>query len=93
MVYGLGVPYFDRPPGTCRCVTSNFGISYCLIDPSYLHGDGRKPYQGDRHTPIAESVYNDDAFEYKERPCKTCGVIARSLKKEHRKDATPGVIQ
>jgi len=63
------------------------------MDPSFLHGDGRKLYKGDRHPPIAESVYNDDAFEQKERPCRTCGVVARCLKKEHRQDAAPGIIQ
>jgi len=88
-----GVSYFDRPPGTCRCATSNFGVSYCQVDPSYLHGDGRKPYYGDRHPRMAESVYSDDAFEPKERSCKTCGVIARCLKKVHLKDAAPGIIQ
>ncbi|KAG1831418.1 hypothetical protein DFJ58DRAFT_848240 [Suillus subalutaceus] len=37
-----GVPYFNRPPGTCRCLKSNFGESYCLSSPCYLHGDGTK---------------------------------------------------
>ncbi|KAJ6588417.1 hypothetical protein B0H19DRAFT_1099211 [Mycena capillaripes] len=30
---GQGMPYFDRPPGTCRCPTANFGVSYCLSSP------------------------------------------------------------
>ncbi|KAG2067865.1 hypothetical protein BDR04DRAFT_1120134 [Suillus decipiens] len=85
------VPYFDRPPGTCRCLKSNFGESYCLSSPCYLHGDGRKPYHGDRHPDIASSGYGEDAFEVKERQCRTCGVIARCLKKEHLKDALPGM--
>jgi hypothetical protein len=41
----------------------------------------------------SQSVYNDDAFEEKKRSCRTCGIIARCLKKEHRKDAAPGIIQ
>jgi len=86
-----GVPYFDRPPGTCRCAKSNFGVSYCLSAPSYLDGDGRKQYFGDRHPEMAGSGYSEDAFESKERRCKTCGVIARCLKKEHLKDAAPGM--
>lgn len=80
-----GVPYFDRPPGTCRCLKSNFGVSYCLSSPCYLDGDGSKPYHGDRHPKVASSGYDEDAFEAKERQCRTCGVIARCLKKEHAK--------
>ncbi|KAG0693422.1 hypothetical protein DFH29DRAFT_785218, partial [Suillus ampliporus] len=76
----------DRPPGTCRCPKSNFGVSYCLSPPCYLDGDGRKPYHGDRHPEIAGSGYDEDAFEPKERQCRTCGVVARCLKKEHLKD-------
>ncbi|KAG2158609.1 uncharacterized protein EDB93DRAFT_1100269 [Suillus bovinus] len=82
-----GVPYFYRPPGTCRCLKSNFGESYCLSSPCYLHGDGSKPYHGDRHPDMASSGYGEDAFEAKKRQCRTCGVIARCLKKEHLKDA------
>lgn len=68
-------------------------MSYCLSEPSYLHGDGYKPYHGDRHPAMTGSVYAEDAFEQNERACKTCGVVARCLKKEHLKDAAPGVIQ
>ncbi|KAF8061606.1 hypothetical protein FPV67DRAFT_1509570 [Lyophyllum atratum] len=88
-----GIPELERPHGTCRCAKSNFGVSYCLSIPSYLDGDGRKPYHGDRHPEIAGSVYNEDAFERKERACKTCGVNARCLKKEHLRDAAPAIIQ
>ncbi|OAX35405.1 hypothetical protein K503DRAFT_723071 [Rhizopogon vinicolor AM-OR11-026] len=86
-----GVPYFDRPVGTCRCAESNFGISYCLSAPCYVDGDGRKPYHGDRHPDVASSGYDEDAYEPKERQCKTCGVVARCLMKEHLKDAMPGM--
>ncbi|KAG1726957.1 uncharacterized protein EDB91DRAFT_1165099 [Suillus paluster] len=86
-----GVPYFDRPSGTCRCPKANFGVSYCLSPPCYLDGDGRKPYHGDRHPEMAGSGYSEDAFEPKERQCRTCGVVARCLKKEHLKDAMPGI--
>jgi hypothetical protein len=37
------------------------------------------------------SGYDEDAFEPKERQCKTWGVVARCLKKEHLKDAVPGM--
>ncbi|KAJ7481588.1 hypothetical protein FB451DRAFT_131682 [Mycena latifolia] len=87
-----GVPYFDRPAGTCRCATSNFGTSYCVLPPSYLHGDGFKPYHGDRHPPLADSGYSEASFERKERACRTCGAVARHLKKEHLKDAAPGIM-
>ncbi|KAJ6481657.1 hypothetical protein C8R45DRAFT_1002557 [Mycena sanguinolenta] len=87
-----GIPYFDRPPGTCRCAKSNFGVSYCLSTPSYLDGDGRKPYHGDRHSPIAGSGHSEASFEPEERQCKTCDVVARHLKKEHLKDALPGIV-
>jgi hypothetical protein len=86
-----GIPYFDRPGCTCRCAKSNFGVSYCLSAPCYLDGDGRKPYHGDRHPEVAGSGYDEDAFEPEERQCKTCGVVARCLKKEHLKDARPGI--
>jgi len=86
-----GIPYFDRPPGTCRCAKSNFGVSYCLSAPCFLDGDGRKQYHGDRHPEMAGSGYDENAFEPKERRCKTCGVVARCLKKEHLKDAVPGM--
>lgn len=88
-----GTPIIDRPPGTCRCPTSNFGVSYCLSGPSYLDGDNanRTPYRGDRHPPIAGSGYDENAYEAKERACRTCGVIARCLKKERLKDAAPGM--
>jgi hypothetical protein len=86
-----GIAFFDRPSGTCRCQTSNFGVKYCLSGPSYLDGDGRKPYHGDRHPPMAGSGYDEDAYEGKERPCKNCGVVARCLKKEHLKDVMPGM--
>lgn len=87
-----GIPYFDRPAGTCRCATSNFGISYCLSTPSYLDGDGSKPYHGDRHPPMAGSGYSVNSFESKERVCRTCGTYALHLKKEHLKDAVPGIV-
>jgi hypothetical protein len=90
--FNPGVPYFDRPAGTCRCATSNFGVSYCLSTPSYLDGDGRKPYHGDRHPPMAGSAYAENSFEGRERQGRTCGVHARHLKKEHLKDAVPGII-
>ena len=86
-----GIAFFDRPSGTCRCKTSNFGVKYCLSGPSYLDGDGKQPYHGDRHPPIAGSGYNEDAYESKERQCKTCGKVARCLKKEHLKDVMPGM--
>ncbi|KAJ7115990.1 hypothetical protein C8R44DRAFT_793821 [Mycena epipterygia] len=89
---GQGIPYFDRPAGTCRCATSNFGVSYCLSTPSYLDGDGSKPYHGDRHPPMAGSGYSKNSFESKERACRTCGAHALHLKKEHLKDAVPGII-
>ena len=89
--WSLGVPFFDRPSGTCRCPKSNFGVSYCLSAPSYLDGDGGKPYHGDRHPEIAGSGYDEDAFEPTERKCRTCGVLARCLKKEHLKDVVPGI--
>ncbi|KAF8208274.1 hypothetical protein K438DRAFT_1813718 [Mycena galopus ATCC 62051] len=87
-----GTPYFDRPPGTCRCPKSNFGVSYCLSTTSYLDGDGRKPYHGDRHPPMAGSGYSEASFESGERRCRTCGVMARHLKREHLKDALPGIV-
>jgi len=86
-----GIPYFDRPRGTCRCAKSNFGVSYCMSAPCYLDGDGKKQYHGDRHPEMVGSGYDEDAFEPRERPCRTCGVIARCLKKEHLKDAVPGM--
>lgn len=86
-----GIAFYDRPSGTCRCKTSNFGVKYCLSGPSYLDGDGEKPYHGDRHPPIEGSGYDEDAYESKERRCKTCGVVARCLKKEHLKDVMPGM--
>ncbi|KAJ7757001.1 hypothetical protein B0H16DRAFT_1537657 [Mycena metata] len=87
-----GVPYFDRPAGTCRCPTANFGVSYCRSTPNYLDGDGRKPYHGDRHPAMAGSGYSVASFESQERECRTCGVAARHLKKEHLKDALPGIV-
>ncbi|KAJ7704315.1 hypothetical protein B0H17DRAFT_1126681 [Mycena rosella] len=87
-----GIPYFDRPTGTCRCPTSNFGVSYCLSTPSYLDGDGDKAYHGDRHPPMAGSGYAESSFEKKDRECRTCGAHVRHLKKEHLKDAVPGII-
>jgi len=59
--------------------------------PCYLDGDGKKQYHGDRHPEMVGSGYDEDAFEPRERPCRTCGVIARCLKKEHLKDAVPGM--
>ncbi|OAX35406.1 hypothetical protein K503DRAFT_650497, partial [Rhizopogon vinicolor AM-OR11-026] len=68
--------------GTCRCATSNFGISYCLSAPYVFDGNGLggKRYEGDRHPEVASSGYDEDTFEPKERQCKTCGVVARCLK-------------
>lgn len=86
-----GITFFDPPKCTCRCKTSNFGVSYCLSGPCYLDGDGENRYHGDRHPPILGSGYDEDAYELKERPCKTCGVVARCLKKEHLKDVLPGM--
>jgi len=86
-----GIAFFDPPKGTCRCKTSNFGVSYCLSGPCYLDGDGTNPYHGDRHLPIQGSGYDESAYESKERRCKTCGVVARCLKKEHLKDVMPGM--
>ncbi|KAG2127235.1 hypothetical protein DEU56DRAFT_531879 [Suillus clintonianus] len=86
-----GVPYIDRPPGTCHCPKANFGVSYCLSSPCYLDGGGLEPYYGDRHPNIAGSGYDEGAFEPKERQCRTCGVTARCLKKKHLKDTFPGV--
>jgi len=80
-----------RPSGTCRCKMSNFSVKYCLSGPCYLDGDGRQPYHGDRHPAIAGSGYNEDAYESKERECRTCGIVARCLKKEHLKDVMPGM--
>jgi hypothetical protein len=40
---------------------------------------------------MAGSGYSEASFESKERECRTCGAIARHLKKEHLKDALPGI--
>lgn len=66
-------------------------MSYCLSGPSYLDGDGEKSYHGDRHPQIVGSGYDEDAYEVKERQCKTCGVVARCLNKAHLKDVMPGM--
>ncbi|KAF9523714.1 hypothetical protein CPB83DRAFT_862339 [Crepidotus variabilis] len=87
-----GIPYHDRPPGTCRCPKSNFGIPYCTMSPLYLHGDGRKLYHGDRHPKMAGSGYSENAYESNKRACKNCGIVAWCLKKEHLKDAAPGLV-
>ncbi|KDR71737.1 hypothetical protein GALMADRAFT_229283 [Galerina marginata CBS 339.88] len=89
-----GIPYFDRPRGTCRCPKSNFGVFYCLSAPSYLDGDGQKPYHGDRHPDISSEEgrkYAPNAWEPRERACRTCGLVTKCLKKEHLKDALPGM--
>ncbi|KAJ3896561.1 hypothetical protein GG344DRAFT_61302 [Lentinula edodes] len=82
----------ERPTGQCRCLNSNFGVPYCTMTTSYIHGDQHQSYTGDRHPEISTSGYPETAFEDKPRKCKNCGERKLCLKKEHRKDLAPQVL-
>ncbi|KAF5369808.1 hypothetical protein D9758_001350 [Tetrapyrgos nigripes] len=77
------------PTGTCRCLKSNFGVRYCTLTTSYLHGDQKKHYHGDRHPEVSASGYSRSAFEDEPRKCGNCGKVALCLKGEHLKDLSP----
>lgn len=79
----------EQPTGNCRCAKSNFGVRYCTMTTSFLHGHGQKRYTGDRHPEISASGYPDTAFEAEARKCRNCGRVKRCLKKEHLTDYAP----
>ncbi|KAF9062291.1 hypothetical protein BDP27DRAFT_1451806 [Rhodocollybia butyracea] len=82
----------QAPTGCCRCPNANFGVPYCTMTTSYLHGDQMKHYTGPRHPEISSSGYPESAFDDKPKKCKNCGEMRRCLKKEHWTDYAPEAI-
>ncbi|KAI0080951.1 hypothetical protein K474DRAFT_1657116 [Panus rudis PR-1116 ss-1] len=69
--------------GSCYCPNSNFGHSYCLMEPMTYNtaGPGGKIYSGDRHPKYAKE-YREDMYEPEPRACNNCGMVTKILKKE-----------
>ncbi|KAI1786878.1 hypothetical protein LXA43DRAFT_1032006 [Ganoderma leucocontextum] len=72
----------DYSNGTCYCPNSNFGNSYCEMEPKWYHTDGNgRAYKGDRH-PEGYGEYPDDVYEPEARACNNCGKVTKMFKKE-----------
>ncbi|KAF7326253.1 hypothetical protein MKEN_00478300 [Mycena kentingensis (nom. inval.)] len=71
--------------GTCYCENSNFGKSYCKMEPRWYHASSKpvwKAYHGDRH-PAKESCYekySEEPREEEPRECGNCGQVERCFK-------------
>ncbi|EMD39661.1 hypothetical protein CERSUDRAFT_150285 [Gelatoporia subvermispora B] len=73
----------DHTEGTCYCPNSNFGNSYCEMEPRWYHTNGRGvSYKGDRH-PEGYGEYEDETYEPEPRACNNCGKVTKVLKKEY----------
>ncbi|KAF7968464.1 hypothetical protein HWV62_30513 [Athelia sp. TMB] len=74
----------DTNNGSCHCLNSNFGNSYCGVSPRWYHGGRGKSYRGDRH-PEGEREEDPSKFEATPRACGNCGEVDYCMKKVYLK--------
>ena len=71
--------------GTCYCPNSNFGKSYCRMEPRWYHTNGRgRAYAGDRHPDSLGRPYPDEMYDPTPRACDCCGTVTKVFKKDYR---------